>query len=121
MLDLEAVHARPDLVAGLDFGVRCGQRVEECAVTRAEVADADGALGVGGDFEMLAREELVRDADVTFASDHQSGRRHLELLAGKRSFDADQYDASGVCGRGRALAADRKSTRLNSSHTVNSY
>src|SRR5205807_2394165 len=58
-LDPEAVHPCADLIPGGYFRVRGGERVEERAVAAAEVAHADGALGIGDDFEVAAGEVFV--------------------------------------------------------------
>src|SRR4051794_20937543 len=94
MFDLEAVHSRLDLVARLHLRVLRGQRVEKRAVAAAEVADADYAFRVGDDFEMTARKKFVGHAHMTFAADDESRRRHFELLAVERTFDADENDAA---------------------------
>src|SRR5438045_959389 len=79
-LDPKPVHSGPDLIAGGHFGVLGWEGIEERAVPAAEVADADGAFGIGDDFEVLARQELVGDAHVALAADDEAGRRDLELL-----------------------------------------
>src|SRR5581483_977569 len=97
VLDPESVYSGPDLVAGLHLRVVRGECVEECAVAGAEVADADDALFVGDDFEMFAREKLVRHAHMSLAADDEARLRDLELLAVQRAFDADEHDSPGEC------------------------
>src|ERR1051326_3575898 len=96
MLDAEAVHARADLVAAVHLRIFRRQRIQECAVPAAEVADADRAVGVGEDFEVAAREELVGHAHVALAADHEAGDRNLELLPAQRALDADEHGAAVV-------------------------
>ena len=74
MFDSEAVHACSDFVAALHFRVLGRQRIEVCAVAAAEVADANGAVGIGADFEAAARKNLVRDPDMSFAVGDQTAR-----------------------------------------------
>src|ERR1044071_9549432 len=59
LLVLEAVDAGLNLVAGVHFRVLRRQSVQERSVPGAEVADADGAVGVAGDFEVAARQKLI--------------------------------------------------------------
>src|ERR1043166_6960552 len=68
-LDPEPIHARLDDVAGMDLRIAGGHRIEERTVAAAEVADADGAFGIGDDLEVAAGEVLVGDADVALAAD----------------------------------------------------
>src|SRR5213592_149937 len=103
LLDPKPVDAGTNLIAAVHLRVARRKGVEVCAVAAAEVADADVAVGVGGDFEVLARQELVRYADVSFASDHQPGRRDFELLAVERPAHADQDVALGLRARGGHL------------------
>src|SRR4051794_22489059 len=93
VLDAEAVHAGPNLVAALHFGVLGRERVEVRAVAAAEVADANRAVGIGADFEVAAREKLVGTAHMTFAADDETVLRDLELLSVERTADADQNRA----------------------------
>src|SRR5205814_10552579 len=78
--DTEAIIACPNLIAAVHLRVLRRQRIEKRSIPAAEVADADDAVGVGDHFEMFARQEFVRHAHVTFASDDQTARRDLELL-----------------------------------------
>src|ERR1700741_830649 len=105
LFDLETVHSGADLIAGVNLGVACGERVEERAVAAAEVADADETVFVARDFEVTAREKLVGHAHVAFASNHESALWDLELLSGQRTFDADQHHARGSRGLRRAQGA----------------
>src|SRR5436190_14018982 len=93
MLDAEAVVARANLIAGMHLRIARRQRVEERSVSAAEIADADDSFGVGDDFEVLARQELIRNAHVSFAADDQTARRNLELLSIQRTIDADEHRA----------------------------
>src|SRR2546428_6537684 len=93
VLDAEAIHARPNLVAAVHLGVAGRQRIEERAVAAAEVADADRAVGVGHHLEVLAGEKLVWYAHVAFPAHDQSGGRNLELLPFEQAVDAHQPDA----------------------------
>src|SRR3954469_16043164 len=103
MLDAEAVHAGPNLVAALHFGVLSRERVEIRAVAAAKIADANRAVGIGADFEVAARQKLVGNAHMTFAADDETVLRDLELLSVERTADADQNRARRSVLRGRAL------------------
>ena len=90
VLDPEAVHAGADFVARIDRRVLRRGSIEERPVAAAEVLHADGSAGVGCDLEMTAGEELVRNTNVSFAADDQSGRRDFEFLSIQRTFHADE-------------------------------
>src|SRR6185503_7903723 len=91
MFHTKSVDACPDLVAALLFRVVRGQRVEKCAVSAAEITDANRTVAVDRDLEMLAGKIFIRHAHVTFAADDESVRRNLEFLSEKRSVDADEH------------------------------
>src|SRR3954452_22554444 len=93
MLDAETVVAGANLIAGVHPGIARRQRVEEGTVSAAEVADADDSLGIGDDFEVTPRQELIRHAHVSFATDDETARRNLELLSVQRTINADEHRA----------------------------
>src|SRR5438128_12209172 len=98
------VNAGTDLIATVYFRVSVRQRVEERAVAAAEVADTDGAVGVGHHFEVPARQKLIGNPHVSLAADHQACGRNLELLTLQESLDADQHSPRRLRGRcARAL------------------
>src|SRR5688500_12180379 len=93
MIDAEPIYARTNLIACLHLRVLRRECVEKSAVAAAEVADANRALLVADHFEMFARQELIGDADMTLASDHEAAGRNLELLPGQGALQADQNRA----------------------------
>src|SRR5688500_17516064 len=95
LFDAKPIHACPDLVTPLHLRIPRRERVEEGPVAAAEVTDTDGAVGVGDDLEMFAREKLVGNLDMTFSSDHQTRCRDLELLTDERTIDAHEQVALG--------------------------
>ena len=87
VLDAKAVHAGADLVAAVDLRVLRRQGVEVRPIPASQITHADGAVGIGTDFEMAAGEKLVGHAHVSFATHHETARRDFELLPVQRTAD----------------------------------
>src|SRR5699024_11464074 len=107
------------LIIGLLFGA-----IVAWALTRSRLTAALATARTQAQSERARAEEIAADYTARLADQQQLHRQRLEELKGDHQRLADAFDslsAKALERNSRAFLADRKSTRLNSSHVSISY